>query len=169
MQIYADMTYICSITTKLLLSMNLNNQYFFIEIFINKQLYIYIYIYLILKLHFTNIFAHEYLSSISDSARVSKTSFYNTHVIILAAETWPKFRHVRTHSSNTISHLTNTHFVTWRSSFDGIMMYFSKIFLVSADETILGGTQIVELTTEKILELIESAYPNPLTIQDLAE
>ncbi|XP_014219995.1 uncharacterized protein LOC106647932 isoform X2 [Copidosoma floridanum] len=40
---------------------------------------------------------------------------------------------------------------------------------LSADETSLGGTQVIELTTEKILELIESAYPNPLTIQDLAE
>lgn len=43
------------------------------------------------------------------------------------------------------------------------------MFSVSTDETILGGVQIVELTSEKILELIESAYPNPLTIQDLAE
>ncbi|XP_058799256.1 uncharacterized protein LOC131668821 isoform X2 [Phymastichus coffea] len=40
---------------------------------------------------------------------------------------------------------------------------------LSTDETILGGPQIVELTAEKILELIESAYPNPLTIHDLVE
>ncbi|XP_016837351.1 uncharacterized protein LOC100122198 isoform X2 [Nasonia vitripennis] len=40
---------------------------------------------------------------------------------------------------------------------------------LSTDETILGGAQIIELTTEKILELIESAYPNPLTIYNLAE
>ncbi|KAJ8667280.1 hypothetical protein QAD02_008942 [Eretmocerus hayati] len=40
---------------------------------------------------------------------------------------------------------------------------------LSADETSLGDVKILELTSEKILELIESAYPNPLTIQDLVE
>jgi len=41
------------------------------------------------------------------------------------------------------------------------------IFLaVSADEVSL---QHVELTEEKVLELIESAYPNPITIQDMAK
>ena len=29
--------------------------------------------------------------------------------------------------------------------------------------------QIVELTPEKVLELIESAYPNPVTIDDIAK
>ncbi|XP_014230030.1 uncharacterized protein LOC106654607 isoform X2 [Trichogramma pretiosum] len=40
---------------------------------------------------------------------------------------------------------------------------------VSTDETILEGEQKLELSREKVLELIESAYPNPLTTQDLAE
>ncbi|XP_078046425.1 uncharacterized protein LOC144474909 isoform X3 [Augochlora pura] len=38
---------------------------------------------------------------------------------------------------------------------------------LSTDETVLG--QVVELTLEKVLELIESAYPNPVTITDLAK
>ncbi|XP_044727298.1 uncharacterized protein LOC123290962 isoform X2 [Chrysoperla carnea] len=38
--------------------------------------------------------------------------------------------------------------------------------LPSADDNNEG--QIVELTLEKVLELLESAYPNPITIQDLA-
>ncbi|XP_020280044.1 uncharacterized protein LOC109852892 isoform X3 [Pseudomyrmex gracilis] len=38
---------------------------------------------------------------------------------------------------------------------------------VSADETILG--QVIELTVEKVLELIESAYPNPVTVVDIAK
>nr|XP_033324431.1 uncharacterized protein LOC117219397 isoform X4 [Megalopta genalis] len=38
---------------------------------------------------------------------------------------------------------------------------------VSTDETVLG--QVIELTLEKVLELIESAYPNPVTITDLAK
>lgn len=38
---------------------------------------------------------------------------------------------------------------------------------LSADETVMG--QVVELTLEKVLELIESAYPNPVTITDLAK
>ncbi|KAJ1527820.1 hypothetical protein ONE63_007765 [Megalurothrips usitatus] len=37
---------------------------------------------------------------------------------------------------------------------------------LSADDSILG--QKVDLTEEKVLELIESAYPNPITIQDIA-
>ncbi|KAK3919649.1 50S ribosomal protein L9 [Frankliniella fusca] len=37
---------------------------------------------------------------------------------------------------------------------------------LSADESILG--QKVELTEEKVLELIESSYPNPITIQDIS-
>ncbi|XP_026281835.1 uncharacterized protein LOC113208839 isoform X2 [Frankliniella occidentalis] len=37
---------------------------------------------------------------------------------------------------------------------------------LSADESILG--QKIELTEEKVLELIESSYPNPITIQDIA-
>lgn len=28
---------------------------------------------------------------------------------------------------------------------------------------------IVELTAEKVLELIESAYPNPVTVMDIAK
>lgn len=39
-------------------------------------------------------------------------------------------------------------------------------FTVSADESILGKQ--VELTEEKVLELIESAYPNPITAEDIA-
>ncbi|XP_043519587.1 uncharacterized protein LOC122533693 isoform X2 [Frieseomelitta varia] len=38
---------------------------------------------------------------------------------------------------------------------------------VSTDETVIG--QVVELTIEKVLELIESAYPNPITITDIAK
>lgn len=37
---------------------------------------------------------------------------------------------------------------------------------VSADDTALGI--VVELTEAKLLELIESAYPNPVTIEELA-
>ncbi|XP_046683859.1 uncharacterized protein LOC124369800 isoform X2 [Homalodisca vitripennis] len=37
---------------------------------------------------------------------------------------------------------------------------------LSADESILGKQ--VELTEEKVLELIESAYPNPITAEDIA-
>ncbi|CAK9798675.1 hypothetical protein ANTPLA_LOCUS1725 [Anthophora plagiata] len=38
---------------------------------------------------------------------------------------------------------------------------------VSTDETVIG--QMVELTLEKVLELIESAYPNPVTVIDIAK
>ncbi|XP_029166241.1 uncharacterized protein LOC114937063 isoform X4 [Nylanderia fulva] len=38
---------------------------------------------------------------------------------------------------------------------------------VSADEAIMG--QVIELTVEKVLELIESAYPNPVTVVDIAK
>ncbi|XP_043274374.1 uncharacterized protein [Venturia canescens] len=38
---------------------------------------------------------------------------------------------------------------------------------LSTDETIMG--QMVELTMEKVLELIESAYPNPVTIDDMVK
>lgn len=38
---------------------------------------------------------------------------------------------------------------------------------LSTDETIMG--QIVDLTLEKVLEIIESAYPNPITIMDIAK
>ncbi|CAL7935032.1 unnamed protein product [Xylocopa violacea] len=38
---------------------------------------------------------------------------------------------------------------------------------LSTDETVIG--QVVELTLEKVLELIESAYPNPVTIIDIAK
>uniref|UniRef100_A0A0C9QF51 RpoC2_2 protein n=1 Tax=Fopius arisanus TaxID=64838 RepID=A0A0C9QF51_9HYME len=38
---------------------------------------------------------------------------------------------------------------------------------LSIDETIIG--QAVELTAEKVLELIESAYPNPVNIEDMAK
>jgi predicted transcriptional regulator len=37
---------------------------------------------------------------------------------------------------------------------------------VSADETALGRG--LELTEAKLLELIESAYPNPVTVEELA-
>lgn len=37
---------------------------------------------------------------------------------------------------------------------------------LSSDESILGHQ--VELTEEKVLELIESSYPNPITLQDIA-
>ncbi|XP_011631920.1 uncharacterized protein LOC105423726 isoform X4 [Pogonomyrmex barbatus] len=38
---------------------------------------------------------------------------------------------------------------------------------LSTDETVMG--QVIELTVEKVLELIESAYPNPVTIIDIAK
>ncbi|XP_076637134.1 uncharacterized protein LOC143349622 isoform X3 [Colletes latitarsis] len=38
---------------------------------------------------------------------------------------------------------------------------------VSTDETVMG--QVIELTLEKVLELIESAYPNPVTVIDLSK
>jgi len=38
---------------------------------------------------------------------------------------------------------------------------------VSIDETVMG--QVIELTVEKVLELIESAYPNPVTVIDIAK
>ncbi|XP_003402170.2 uncharacterized protein LOC126926419 isoform X4 [Bombus affinis] len=38
---------------------------------------------------------------------------------------------------------------------------------LSTDETVIG--QVVELTLEKVLELIESAYPNPITVTDIAK
>ncbi|XP_011268087.1 uncharacterized protein LOC105258510 isoform X6 [Camponotus floridanus] len=38
---------------------------------------------------------------------------------------------------------------------------------LSADETSMG--QVIELTVEKVLELIESAYPNPVTVIDISK
>ncbi|XP_063981968.1 uncharacterized protein LOC135165006 isoform X2 [Diachasmimorpha longicaudata] len=38
---------------------------------------------------------------------------------------------------------------------------------LSIDETVIGQT--VELTSEKVLELIESAYPNPVNVEDMAK
>ncbi|KAG7205252.1 hypothetical protein KM043_018331 [Ampulex compressa] len=38
---------------------------------------------------------------------------------------------------------------------------------LSTDETVMG--QKIELTTEKVLELIESAYPNPVTVTDIVK
>lgn len=48
-------------------------------------------------------------------------------------------------------------------------IYKSSILflIVSTDEAVMG--QIVNLTLEKVLELIESAYPNPVTIIDIAK
>jgi len=44
---------------------------------------------------------------------------------------------------------------------------FFFLLKVSTDETIMG--QVIELTVEKVLELIESAYPNPVTMIDIAK
>ncbi|XP_018398560.1 PREDICTED: uncharacterized protein LOC108776445 [Cyphomyrmex costatus] len=38
---------------------------------------------------------------------------------------------------------------------------------LSTDEIVMG--QVIELTVEKVLELIESAYPNPVTVVDIAK
>ncbi|EZA46626.1 uncharacterized protein LOC105287270 isoform X4 [Ooceraea biroi] len=38
---------------------------------------------------------------------------------------------------------------------------------LSTDETVMG--QVIELTVEKVLELIESAYPNPVTVVDISK
>ena len=43
---------------------------------------------------------------------------------------------------------------------------FFSIWLVSADDGILGGEKI-PVTETKVLEMIESAYPNPLTLNDI--
>jgi len=40
------------------------------------------------------------------------------------------------------------------------------LLTVSADDTALG--LVVELTEAKLLDLIESAYPNPVTVEELA-
>lgn len=40
-------------------------------------------------------------------------------------------------------------------------------FVVSSEENSLGN--IVVLTIEKVLEIIESSYPNPITIKDVAK
>jgi hypothetical protein len=39
--------------------------------------------------------------------------------------------------------------------------------LVSADENSLGN--VILLTRNKVIEIIESSYPNPVTIQDIAK
>jgi hypothetical protein len=39
---------------------------------------------------------------------------------------------------------------------------------VSADDGIIGGEK-VEVTEKKVLEMIESAYPNPLTLNDISK
>lgn len=44
---------------------------------------------------------------------------------------------------------------------------YVTIFTVSAEENSLG--HVVLLTIEKVLELIESAYPNPITVHDIAK
>lgn len=38
-----------------------------------------------------------------------------------------------------------------------------------SDENGIENNHIIELTSEKVLEIIESSYPNPVTIHDLAE
>ncbi|XP_025834980.1 uncharacterized protein LOC112905882 [Agrilus planipennis] len=50
-----------------------------------------------------------------------------------------------------------------------MIMIISKcfVFSVSADESILGTVAI--LTTEKLLEIIESSYPNPVVISEIAK
>jgi hypothetical protein len=57
--------------------------------------------------------------------------------------------------------------------FGGVLIYLVTpvVFLlpfitVSADEAALG--MVIELTEAKLLELIESAYPNPVTVEELA-
>lgn len=45
--------------------------------------------------------------------------------------------------------------------------FFFFLLKVSTDETVMG--QVIELTVEKVLELIESAYPNPVTVVDVAK
>lgn len=47
------------------------------------------------------------------------------------------------------------------------MSFFFFLLKVSTDETVMG--QVIELTVEKVLELIESAYPNPVTVVDVAK
>lgn len=46
------------------------------------------------------------------------------------------------------------------------MLFLLPCIKVSADEAALGT--VVELTEAKLLELIESAYPNPVTVEELA-
>jgi hypothetical protein len=46
------------------------------------------------------------------------------------------------------------------------VVFLLHLITVSADETTLG--LVVELTETKLLDLIESAYPNPVTVEELA-
>jgi predicted transcriptional regulator len=46
------------------------------------------------------------------------------------------------------------------------VVFLLPFITVSADEAALG--MVVELTEAKLLELIESAYPNPVTVEELA-
>lgn len=46
-------------------------------------------------------------------------------------------------------------------------MNYYVVITVSGDENTIGTT--VVLTAEKLLELIESSYPNPITVQDIAK
>lgn len=47
-----------------------------------------------------------------------------------------------------------------------MILSFFFLLKVSTDEIVTG--QVIELTIEKVLELIESAYPNPVTVVDMA-
>ena len=47
-------------------------------------------------------------------------------------------------------------------------MFYSMFNEVSADDGTLAGGK-VEVTETKLLEMIESAYPNPLTIVDISK
>jgi len=42
------------------------------------------------------------------------------------------------------------------------------LFIASADDTLKAGQPII-LTEAKVLEIIESAYPNPVTLKDVSK
>lgn len=45
--------------------------------------------------------------------------------------------------------------------------FFVNFFTVSVDEAALGA--IVELTQSRVLEIIESSYPNAVTLEDIVK
>lgn len=45
--------------------------------------------------------------------------------------------------------------------------FLFNVFSVSGDENSFENAS--KLTEDKVLELIESAYPNPITVQDIAK
>lgn len=64
----------------------------------------------------------------------------------------------RQNYETTLSDIQNHHF------FKCFFSIFSPI-VVSTDDSVLS--QMIPLTEEKVLEMIEAAYPNPLSLPDI--